>query len=421
MKKLLALSITLVSGLTGLQANDVAGAVGSMKSSTQTNCDNSCAPCKPCCVPQPKKCINCECYVPSYYDLQCDWGMTSYADFLYWYSNESNLPFAMVVTTVPQNPTATTSSIVATTTKHVGTNWDPGFRVGGGWNTGYDGWDVDANYTWYHNRQNKSVSVPNTFSSGGSQFLPGNGQQAIVDPWIDAAVFSTPATADPQFFLVDTVQANWKLMFNQVDLDIGRKYWLSKRFTMRPYAGGRGAWATTMFRNRAVRTSTTDPLDFTDTFKNKFWGVGLMTGFQPEWHVTSCFSIFSNLDASLLWGRFKLEKDEDYSRPVAPGATPIQINNSFYTNFSKMTTMVDLAFGFRWTENWCNDRFRAYFDAGWEHHIWFDVNNRLKTSNSNLLTGLSPGPATMKGFGSFEEEVGNLSFGGLVIRARLDY
>jgi hypothetical protein len=343
--------------------------------------------------------------------------MTTYADFLYWYSNESNLSYAMVVTTVPEFVGSTTSSIVPVTTKHIGTNWDPGFRVGLGWNTGYDGWDVDTNYTWYHANKSQTTSVPNTFTSGGSVYLPGNGESAILDPWISAGVFLTGST-DPLHYLVDTVRSSWKLFLNEIDATFGKKYWLSKRFTMRPYAGGRAAWATTMFANRATRSTGAESLDFTDTFKNKFWGVGLMTGFQPEWHFTPCFSIFSNVDAALLWGRFKMKKGEDYQRN--DGASTL-INNNFFTNFSKMTTMVDLAFGFRWTENWCNDRFRAYFDAGWEHHVWFDVNNRLKTNSSDQLTGLTPGPAPIKTFGSYEEEVGNLNYGGLVLRARLDY
>jgi hypothetical protein len=218
--------------------------------------------------------------------------------------------------------------------------------------------------------------------------------------------------------MFDTVNANWKLHLNQVDASLGRKYWLSKRFTMRPYAGGRGAWATTLFRNHATRVGGVDVLDFTDTFKDKFWGVGLMTGFQPEWHFTPCFSIFSNLDAALLWGRFKMRKSEDYVRFVS-GTANTQINNNFFTNFSKMTTMVDLAFGFRWTENWCNYRYHAYFDIGWEHHIWFDVNNRLKMNSPAGLSALTPTQA--KSFASYEEEVGNLMYGGLVVRARFDY
>lgn len=420
MKKLLALSISVVSGLASLQANsDLTGPVATMKSQNQTD-NGCCAPCppKPCCVPQPKKCINCECYVPSFYDLQCDWGMTSYVDFLYWYSNEGNMPYALVVTSVAEAPGAVTPVIVASNSKHVGTNWDPGFRLGLGWNTSYDGWDVDANWTWYHNNQSNSTSVPANFSHLGSNFYPSVGQQAIIDPWLDAGVFHSAFADSGNTYLFDTVKSSWKLFLNQVDLNLGRKYWLSKSFTMRPYAGGRGAWATTNFRNQALRISGVDYLDFTDTFKDKFWGVGLMTGFQPEWHITSTFSLFSNFDASLLWGRFKMKKSEDYTRLIS-GASQTAINNNFISNFSKMTTMVDLAFGLRWTENWCNYRYRAYFDAGWEHHIWFDTNNRLKTlghERLNVLTATNP-----HSFENFEEEVGNLMYGGLVIRARLDY
>lgn len=406
MKKLLALSLTVVSGLAALQGNnDMVAATNGQRNG------DCCSPCTPCCVPKPKKCIDCECYVPSYYDLQCDWGMTTYVDFLYWYANESNLSYAMVVTGQPLTTGSTTSVVGPTSTKHLGTNWDPGFRIGLGWNTGFDGWDVDVNWTWFHNNKKSNTTVPSTFAVGADPLVPAVTQTAIVDPWLDASVFNI-LSSEPEAYLMDTAAASWKLQLNTVDATIGRKYWLSKRFTMRPYAGARGSWAKTMFSNHASRTTAANQMEATDSFKNKFWGVGLLAGFQPEWHWTPRFSLFSNMDASLIWGQFKTAKSANFSRI---GATPTSYSNYFHSNFSKMQPMIDLAFGLRWTETYCMDRYRSFFDLAWEHHVWFDTNNRLKTNSPYI------GTSSSQSFASYEEEVGNLSYGGLVLRARFDY
>jgi len=60
----------------------------------QYESEDNCYSCNPCCTPQPKKCIDCECYTPAFYDLQCDWGLFLSVDLLYWYARETNLNYA---------------------------------------------------------------------------------------------------------------------------------------------------------------------------------------------------------------------------------------------------------------------------------------------------------------------------------------
>ncbi len=410
MSKWIALSLALVQGFSLSSNTEISAAMRRQRQPAPAPAMNQdcCTPCTPCCVPKPKKCIDCECYVPPFYDLQCDWGMVTYADFLYWYANEGNLSYAMVVE-------AATNIIVPSvllqpkSTKHLGTQWDPGFRVGIGWNSGFDGWDVDANWTWYHNKKSSSVSVaPFDFDESLSP-----GQLAIVDPWNTGGFGGVDTvTLAPFPNLFDTISASWKFFLNEIDLDLGRKFWLSRRFAIRPYAGGRGAWATTQFKNVASGTLLGSGIVLSDRFKDTFWGAGLLCGIQPEWFMSPSYTLFANLDTSLLWGQFTIKKKENY-RPLEIGT--VSANNFFQTSFHKMQAMLDLALGFRWTKVWCQDRFRSTLDAGWEHHIWFDTNNRFQT---NGLFGLSN---EQRGFTGYEELVGNLMFGGLVINARFDY
>lgn len=210
--------------------------------------------------------INCECYTPPFYNLKNDWSLTFDGDFLYWYARETNLSYAGNITTVraTTDPAVTTLVFCLNSLENFDTKWDPGFRVG-------FGWDFRLDWTYMHNHNKNSTSTPtSTFS------IPGEGESALVNPWICTSF--NPGSAGTNIFFTDIV-ANWKLNFNSIDLDVGRKYWLSKCFNLRPYAGLRGAWTRTEFStfSTADRIFSTYPITlssefFKDRFISKYWG-----------------------------------------------------------------------------------------------------------------------------------------------------
>lgn len=305
------------------------------------------------------------------------------------------------------------------TVNQLGTKWDPGFRAAIGFNFDHDGWDFEANYTWYHNKKNNVVSIPGFFlqTTGFAAtvfpFFPANGQLAILDPWINTSVSNT--------FLFEKVSTLWKLEFNQADLELGRKFWLGKYTALRAYAGVRGAWITTNFNNLAYKLANSQDnriTNFANRFKNTIWGVGLLAGLQPEWHFYRGFSLFANFDAALLWGRFKVRKDEDYSSFATNGVQTIRYNNSSSNIFYKMQSVLDLEVGFRWEHTWCG-KVRGALDIAWENHIWFDMNHRYQVASTSNLAGLG-GVATLP-LSAYSELIGDLMMGGPVVRLRLDF
>src|SRR5580700_10328975 len=198
-KILIALCISLVSGVT---ANS--------KNAAQDPC------CKEKCCPCPKPPVCCECYVPNYYDLQCDAGVYLYADFLYWYAKEDNISPCMTlrgntgtVGIASSGINGTTDTLDLVKVNQLGTKWDPGFRAAIGFNFDHDGWDFEANYTWYHNKKRNVVNVPGFFLAttgiGATiiPFFPDNGQLALLDPWINTSIETS--------FLFEKVSTIWKL------------------------------------------------------------------------------------------------------------------------------------------------------------------------------------------------------------------
>lgn len=375
------------------------------------------------CEPKPQKCIDCVCYNPPFYDLQCDCGAFVFAEVFAWYGRETNLPYAMQFTNygIPSATSSSTEVLVAAPTEvfYNDACWDPGFRVGIGSNLHCDSWDVSLYWTYYHNKTRNSTGpragVCTATTTGGIPLVPEEDQSALLNPWVNASFVSYLDGT----ITFDEISAQWKLNFNEIDLEIGKKYWVSECFNIRPYASLRGAWTRTRFVTTSERTNINLILNFTDEFKNRNWGIGFATGFQPAWYFLKNFAVVGDIDGALLWGKFRGNNKETYSleRLVDSDMINFCFTNEAKNDFYKMMPMLDLSIRIRWEERWCNKRFLTAFDFGWEHHIWFDHGVKIQTTNSNRVEGTPDANV----FNTFISNPGNLEFGGFVFGARFEF
>lgn len=411
----LALSLLAASGLMA-QNNE-------MQSSqmTSSSCGDPCAPCKPCCVPQPRKCIDCECYTPSYYNLQCDWGAFVSVDFLYWYSGESGTPYAVAYTPTPAFTVGSVSTVenVPFSNSSTGTGWDPGFRVGLGWNTACDGWDLYLNWTYYHNRK----GVSSSFTS------PAFGQAPDID---NAVTVITSTDGHGINIPYAYISSNWAFNLNSIDLELGRKTYLSRYLTIRPFAGVRGAWTRTDLITRpstqgavTVANGVVANLNVRDHSINRYWGVGFVAGIQPNFYFMPNFSLFANADFALIWGKLRAQK-QGAAKGVGTFGSTIVLNPGFsgtaYLSPShyEMRQIMDLALGFSWEENWCSDRFHSEIDIGWEHHIWLNHVQRLVLNGQRIDNGLAASTYTVSPTNATIAK-SDIGMGGLMVRFRFDF
>lgn len=359
--------------------------------------------CEPCCEPEPRKCIDCECYIPPFYDLQCDWGVSLDLEFLYWYAGETNLSYALELKNTQIAPGVDDYAFSPHRFKHISTKWDPGFRVGLGWNSDCDGWDTQLNWTYMKNCQSSSSSVPLS-----PQGILSQDASILINPWINFSFAGFELN-----FPLHQVKAEWNFHYNQIDLEWGRKSWVSRCFALRPYAAVRGAWWKTRFETDSIHESSDQTRRvFNDRFTNRVWGVGLLGGLQPTWYFCTNFALYANFDGALLWGDFEAKKREKYTSDNRE--LPLDFQNSSSSCFSQMTAMLDTAIGLRWEETWCCDRYRTAFDLGWEHHILFDQNHRMQTTDFFSSS-------TQLSFLHYNETTGNLGMGGFVLRLRFDF
>ncbi len=305
------------------------------------------------------------------------------ADFLYWIGNESGLGF--VVKNGSSNGYADSAKLISPHFKY-----EPGFRLGIGYNLPHDGWDIYADWTWLISRADRDVR-PN---SGGNLF-----------PTVVNVQEVEPVTS---WF----AHADWKTHLNIIDFELGRQFFVSKWLTLRPHFGLRTAWVNQNFKQRyngIFNTQFPHQTDVTGTLhgeeKCKFWGIGLRGGLNNQWGMGHGFSLYGDLAASLLFGRFHIDQNQHLN--VSSGGVPVDALN-WKDKFTACRAITDLAAGLRWGQYFDRDRFYLRIQAGWEQHLFFSQ-NQFNVFVSDFTPGLTV------------SNQGDLSYNGLTISALFEF
>lgn len=284
-----------------------------------------------------------------------------FGNLLVWQAHENGLPVAIV------NKSATPSSDLSNSNvKNYDFDWDVGFRVGVGYNVPHDGWDMSL--TWLR------------FNTDGHRRIHAHSNQAIY-----------PTRAHPADPISDgetctKTHAHWRLHLNQLDLDMGREFFVSKWLTLRPHFGLRSDW----IRQKADIDYNNFPTGDVDVEqKDRWWGIGLAGGLDTLWGLGGGWSVFGNLGASILYGFHKM-KIENENDPA--DVDFVDMKDSYHVSHP----ILDLQLGLRWDRMFCNDRFHIGLQGGWEHHVYFsqnqfpvfadDINKGVIVSNQGDLT-----------------------------------
>lgn len=202
-------------------------------------------------------------------------------------------------------------------------NTKPGARAKLGYINHVCKWDATVGYTYYHNHAHASQTgtlFPTLLSFG----VP------------DTVVVATVANA----------QASWHLNFQYVDLDFGRPIWWGCFFALHPHIGARGAWINQCgnVTYSGGDLAVTVPI----SLKNNFWGCGFKVGLDANYQITPCFSVFSDVSGSLLWGNFDVRQTQNIA-----GVNQIKLHEEF----SQLNPTAEGVLGIAWQQHlggwWC--------------------------------------------------------------------
>lgn len=274
------------------------------------------------------------------------------------------------------SPIAGTYPPVYTAVNQQYNNWDWGARVDAGYAMPHDGWDLAAQWTWF-----RATDTNNRLAPTGSSYLS------------EVANTPTGVLTNPGALLIASngLNSHRRLLMNLGNLDLGREFFISKWLVLRPHVGARGVWIN---RHLKIETSgitsyptglSTTTTDVTSKVKGSYNAGGIYLGLDTQWGFGDGWSLFGNLDQSIVYGRNTVRTTE--------------INTADRTTYTRFATtnkwntvrgITDLAIGLRWDYLFGNDAYRFCVQAAWEEHLFSNLDvNDFGTNGDLALTGAS--------------------------------
>lgn len=302
------------------------------------------------------------------------------SDFLWWRPCVSclELGVAEMSTSFPDDSIVQESRI-----KDPDFHFDPGFRIGLSSYCPCDCFDAALNWTHFHSHANAL----------GTSSPVNTARRVILDPTATLEFINDWQTGS---FTPDFVQGKWHLELDVLDLEFGRKFYVSKCFVLRPNFGLRGARINQTYKIYAQSNVAGSRLGGT-AFKNfvkarsNFLGLGPRLGLDIELTLpcTCGIKLFGQAAESLVFGRTERHSHElqhsiagGEQFPIVDSETEIE---STLNRCSR--SMTDLLIGLKWEHccSWCNRPMPITIAIAWEFHKFHDLNNFIFTNNSDIL------------------------------------
>lgn len=314
------------------------------------------------------RCANCDtnCCNNSFWD-----SLSARVDFLWWRANEEGIQLGTeeAFEVFSNDPTPLRTTVINKShVKHPNFKYDPGFRLGLINACACDCYDIAFNWTHFHTKAKAHGETdPDNTTTSGVLFF--SDWERLIGP--------NPFAA----------RARYTLNLDLLDLELGRKFYVSNCFVLRPSIGLRGVRIDQNYRVESVSNlaTATDPFfDFTSEVKSRsdFLAIGPRVGVDVEVHLGCGLAIFGQAAGSIVFGKFDNHSKELFRDFATNPSTTTAIVSEFEyeaKNSAHRTsrTITDLAIGIRWDHcfEWCNRYHPVGIAFAWEHHAFYDMNN----------------------------------------------
>lgn len=301
-------------------------------------------------------------------------GLFVSADLLYWHVYEGGADYSLSrEVSGPQS-----FPKISGESSRIHFDWDFGFRVGAGYHFEHDAWDALVNFTWF-----RTDGDGHTHADSDETLVPQKG------------AFNT-VTAHK-------ISAHWDIHNYILDMEVGRRYFVSKFLAFRPHIGIESAW---IYQHRHFRIH--QPLDLQNVEgesvrgRCNFWGIGPRAGVEGTWFFGKRFSLFGVVDGALLWGHFDTKNKEKLETPS--GDVP---SLSVHDDFHRLSPNVQMMLGASWDSNLSNDMFHLTIKLGYEFQYWWRQNQFINEQQVSFF--------------GLQHESKDLSINGATLDVRFDF
>lgn len=274
-------------------------------------------------------------------------------EFIYWKARIDSLEFAADVhTTQVDGQTHRSFRPIEVDHKFV-----PGFKIGVGGDLPFDGWDIYVNWTHFH-------TAP-TVTKSTSQF----------------AIFDLEDYASLPIFAGRRFKQSWNVMFNSIDFDWGRRFFLSETLSMRPSFGGKTAWiyqkirATISDMQQTLTGEAVNPDIFRATIKN--WGIGPYAALEGKWEIIWGLGLIGKASTALLWEDFDGESFQSSNEVQGQGTSENRVSLPFHVRRVRPTAR--LFIGLDWERCFIDNWLSVNLQLGYESQIfWSQIINVIE-------------------------------------------
>jgi hypothetical protein len=251
----------------------------------------------------------------------------------------------------------------------------PGFKVGLGGRFAYDGWDLFAEYTWL-----AGGSHSNCFHA-----KHGEGARTALNVVDGYGSINTRA--------LKSGCADWDQNFNEIDLMLGRNFFISRHLTLRPSVGFKGAYIQEKLDMHFKMTPDAATMLSAKQHRHQnMWGIGTRFGLDGVWHFKTNWGVYGNIYATALWSHFDTTA-KDIVVDIPPGGAPYVTSTNLYTTGSirEVIPVLETSIGFTYLRWFHHNKRQFQIQLGWEEQIFIHFNHFMDlTRDGNLsLHGLT--------------------------------
>ncbi|MCP5505964.1 MAG: hypothetical protein H7A38_03675 [Chlamydiales bacterium] len=311
------------------------------------------------------------------------YGAFVYGDFLYWTAQVDGTDLAVRVKDPTQEVSTGSRKI-----ERLDFNWDPAFRVGLGYYIDCMDWSLALEWTRLRTDTNKTVR-----------------------PTEDSKIYSLWGRLGVNSDLIDKqMEGKWSLDYDTLDLLASPGYFRYRQFAFRPVTGLRGGWIDWDYT--VVQTSLASQTDTrvrTIHNKNHYNAIGTVGGLQTKMFLGMGFQIYSDLLASILYGKLSIDQTTDTT------STDRNFSMNEHDSYWRVRPNLHMKLGLEWERFFSSNSMRLNLHIGYEYLVWFNQNElyryRDEVANESFVT-TTPEPL---------EQRGDLGVNGFTVGGRFEF
>ena len=190
-------------------------------------------------------------------------------------------------------------------------------------------------------------------------------------------------------------------MFNSIDFEWGRRYFIGKSWSIRPAFGGKTFWVYQTFRYNFENMQTISIPNIgtipgvPEVFKarNNYWGIGPYFGFEGKWTFGWGIGLLGKVSGAIVWGSFD-QVAKGVENELDTGGGPPTLIPSYGTQKAsthRVRPAAQVFVGLDWERCFIPNRLGGQLMVGYEaQYFWGQLYNTRELEESDLyLSGLT--------------------------------